>query len=85
MQTAKGTHCFEDCHCILLEPRWVDDFIIQNGLKEVVLVLRLEGCVAAQHLIQQHTHGPPVYVRAIQHLLQDLKKEWEGNINPEGS
>lgn len=76
-QAAEGTHRFEDCHCVLLEPRWVDNFVVQNGLKEVVLVLRLEGRVAAQHLVQQHTHGPPVNVGAIQHLLQNLKKGWK--------
>lgn len=84
-RVAKWTHCFENCHCVLLEPCWVDNFIIQNGLKEVVLVLCLEGCMATQHLIQQHAHGPPVYVRSIQHLLQDLKKRWGRNINPKAS
>lgn len=58
-----------------MEPGGVDDFIIQYGLKKVIFIFSLKGRMSAQHLIKQHTHGPPVYCRSIQHLLKDLYRE----------
>ena len=68
------TYRFEDSCGIFVEPGRVDDFIIQYGLKKVIFVLGLKGCMSAQHLIKQHAHGPPVYCRSVQHLLKDLYK-----------
>lgn len=58
-----------------MKPCRVDHFIIQDGLKEVIFVLCLEGCVTTEHLIEQHAHGPPVYCRPVEHFLEDLCKE----------
>lgn len=71
------TYGFQDPCGVLVQPGRVNDFIVQYGLKQVILVLCLEGGVATEHLIEQYAHGPPVHRRPVQHFLQDLSRERE--------
>lgn len=71
-----STHSFQDADGLLAEPDWVEHVIVEDGLKQVVLVVSLEGGLPGHHLIHQHPQGPPVHGGAILQLLQDLLRKW---------
>lgn len=48
---------------------------MQDGLEQVILVVRLEGRLPRQHLVQQHSQSPPVHGRPVLQLLQDLNRQ----------
>lgn len=70
-----STHSFQDADGLLAEPDWVEHVIVEDGLKQVVLVVSLEGGLPGHHLIHQHPQGPPVHGGAILQLLQDLRSD----------
>lgn len=45
---------------------------MENGLKQVVLVVGLERGLSGHHLVHQHAQGPPVHGGSVLQLLQDL-------------
>ena len=56
------------------EPDWVEDVVVEDALKEVVLVVGLEGRLPRHHLVHQHAQRPPVHRRTVVQLLQDLRE-----------
>lgn len=66
------THSFQDADGLLAEPDGVEHVIVEDGLEQVVLVVRLKGGLPSHHLVHQHPQGPPVHRGAILQLLQDL-------------
>lgn len=68
----ENTHRSEDGHGLFAEPHRVEDVVMQDGLKQVILVVSLERWLAGHHLVHQHPKGPPVYRGSVLELLQDL-------------
>lgn len=66
------THSFQDADGLLTEPDRVEHVIMEDGLKQVILVVGLEGGLPSHHLVHQNPQGPPVHRGAILQLLQDL-------------
>ena len=66
------THCFQDADGLLAEPDRVENVVMEDGLKQIVLVVGLEGGLTSHHLVHQHPQGPPVHRGAVLQLLQDL-------------
>ena len=56
------------------QPDWVEDLIMEDGFKQLILVVGLKGRLASHHLVHQHTQRPPINTSSIILLLQDLKK-----------
>lgn len=46
-----------------------------DGLKELVLIITVEGRLTNEHLIEEDPEGPPVHGEGVLQALQDL----EGN------
>lgn len=67
-----NTHSFQDADGLLAEPDRVEHVIVEDGLKQVVLVVGLEGGLPSHHLVHQHPQRPPVHRGAVLQLLQDL-------------
>lgn len=55
------THCLQDADGLLAQPDWVEHVIMEDGLKQVVLIVGFEGGLPSHHLIHQHPQGPPVH------------------------
>lgn len=55
------THSFQDADCLLAEPDRVEHVVVEDGLKQIVLVVSLEGGLPGHHLVHQYPQGPPVH------------------------
>lgn len=72
LRHSDDTHRSEDGHRLFAEPHRVEDVVVENRLKQVVLVVGLKRRLAGHHLIHQHPEGPPVHRGSVLQLLQDL-------------
>lgn len=55
------THSFQDADRLLAEPDRVEHVVVEDGLKQIVLVVSLEGGLPRHHLVHQYPQGPPVH------------------------
>lgn len=55
------THSFQDADRLLAEPDRVEHVVVEDGLKQIVLVVSLEGGLPGHHLVHQYPQGPPVH------------------------
>lgn len=69
---AVSTHSFEDADGLLAEPDRVQHVIVQDGLKQVVLIVGFKRGLPGHHLVHQHAEGPPVHGGTVLQFLQDL-------------
>jgi len=68
-----GHESLENTHGLPGEPDGVEHVVVQNGLEQVLLVVRLERRLPRHHLVHQHAQGPPVNRRPVVQLLQNLQ------------
>lgn len=67
------TYRFKNADGLFAEPHGIQDVIMENRLKKVILIISFKRRLASHHLIHQHTQSPPVHRRAVLKLLQDLR------------
>lgn len=48
------THGFQDADGLLAEPDWVEYVIMEDGLKQIVLIVSFERGLPSHHLVHQH-------------------------------
>lgn len=72
MAAAFIAHRLEDANCFFAEPHWIEHVVVEDGLKQVILIIRFKWWLARHHLVHEHTQGPPVHWWPILQLLQDL-------------
>lgn len=46
---------------LLAEPDGIEDVVMENRLKQIVLTVGLKGRLSGHHLVQQYSQGPPVH------------------------
>ncbi len=56
----------------LAQPDRVEDIVMQDGLEEVVLVVRLERRLARHHLVHEDAKRPPVHTGSIVQFLSEI-------------
>ncbi len=72
--TEPSTHAFQDRDSVSSNPNGVQDVVAQDGVEQIVLVLRLEWGLTRHHLVQQDPKRPPVHTGPVVKFLQDLQK-----------
>lgn len=55
------------------DPARVVGRVCTDRLKQLVLIITMEGGLANQHLVQQHSKRPPVHREGVLLTQQDLK------------
>jgi len=56
----RATHPFEDGDGVFGEPHWIDDLVVENRLKKVVLGFGFERRLTGHHFVHQNAQRPPV-------------------------
>jgi hypothetical protein len=70
--TAGTTHLLQDRHAVLGHVDRVQRLILENGVKDLVLVVSTEGRLTEQHLVDEDSERPPIDSAAVALLEDDL-------------
>jgi len=68
-------YLFNEALGLLGDPARVVGGVRPDGLKQLVLVVALEGRLADEHLVHQHAEGPPVHREGVLLSEEDLRGE----------
>ena len=74
---------FQDGDGLLTQPDRVEDVVVEDRLKEVVLVVRLKWRLASHHLVHQHAKSPPDEEKnGFEWCLNKLEFDYQSTLAP---
>lgn len=74
-----ATYSFQNADGFFTEPHGIKDVIVEDGLKQIILIVSFKRRLTGHHLVHQNTQSPPIHWWAVLQLLQDLEtktQEW---------
>ena len=70
----KGAHLLQDADAVLRHVDRVQRLVLEDRIKDLVLVIPAEGRLAQQHLVDEHAKRPPVDRTAVALLEDNLSR-----------